>query len=103
MLIADDHGDSPQTATLIRVPSDTQGVLTAVDADYFRVDLSEAAILRTWTSGDVDTHGRFEDEDGSVLASNDDSGPDLNFDLSVRVPSGTYYVRVGGYSDTRAC
>ncbi len=97
--IADDHGDSPDAATRVGVPSDTAGILTPNDADYFRIDLSTAARLRIWTEGDVDTIGRLEDGDGSMLASDDDSAADYNFEMQVTVPSGTSYVRVAGYSD----
>ena len=96
---ADDHGDSPDAATPIGIPSDTAGILTPNDPDYFRVDLSAAAYLRIWTMGDVDTIGRLEDGDGTTLASDDDSAADYNFEMSVRVPSGTSYLRVAGHSD----
>ena len=97
----DDHGDSQSDATRIDVPSDTSGRLTAGDTDYFRISVSDSGTLEVYTSGSVDTVGQLEDSGGSRLARNDD-GSGRNFRIERDVSSGTYYIRVTGYSSSTA-
>ena len=98
----DDHGDSRNGATRVSVPSDTDGVLTAGDTDYFRIDINGSGTLEVYTSGSTDTVGRLEDAGGSRLAENDDSGSGLNFRIEREVSTGTYYVRVRGVTGSTA-
>ena len=100
--IEDDHGDTEQLATPIGSDSSTPGTITSGDVDYFRIDLREAATLQIWTSGDMDTVGELEAGDGSMIATNDDSGLYLNFEMNENVRGGTYFIRVAAYSDTEA-
>ena len=94
----DDHGDSAQQATLVAVPSSTDGVLGTDDVDYFRIDLAEAATLRVESSGNVDTYGTLAWPDGRAMLENDDGGGDQNFRIETALPAGTYVVAVRGFS-----
>ena len=98
---SDDHGDSRSDATRINVPSETDGTLTAGDTDYFRVSVNSPGTLEVYTTGSVHTVGQLEDSDGSRLARNDDSGGP-NFRIEREVSSGTYYIRVTGFSRSTA-
>ena len=98
----DDHGDNRNDATRVSVPSDTNGILTASDTDYFRVDVDEPGTLEVYTSGSTDTLGRLEGADGSRLDENDDGGSGLNFRIEREVSRGTYYIRVRGISGSTA-
>ena len=94
-----DDGDDLSTATPISSNSTTSGQITAGDKDYFRVIVSGSGTLTAHTTGSMDTFGRLENSSG-VLTSNDDGGPDSNFRLSQSVSSGTYYIRVTGFSNS---
>ena len=93
-----DHGDDRATATAIEAGSDTSGVLTAGDVDYFSIEVGNSGTLEAYTSGRTDTYGYLEDAGGETLRSNDDGGAGTNFRISEDVSTGTYYVRVRGYS-----
>ena len=98
--IEDDHGDSQQMATPIGSISNTPGFLTSGDVDYFRIDLSEPATLQIWTSGDVDTFGNLRAGDGSLIATDIDSGPGMNFEIYESVRGGTYFIQVRAITDS---
>ena len=93
-----DHGDDRATATAIEAGSDTPGVLTAGDVDYFSIEVGNSGTLEAYTSGRTDTYGYLEDAAGETLRSNDDGGAGTNFRISEDVSAGTYYVRVRGNS-----
>ena len=98
---ADDHGDTESTATVIGLPSITQGEIeVSGDADYFRFQLRSSARLTVYTTGTTDTVG---DLTGSnVMASDDDSGSVRNFRIEVPGASpGTYFVRVTAFGNGR--
>ncbi|MCD6338941.1 MAG: pre-peptidase C-terminal domain-containing protein, partial [Verrucomicrobia bacterium] len=96
---ADDHGDSPATATVVTPGSSIDGnIESAGDEDYFRIDLMQNGMLIVYTTGGTDTYGSLLDSSGDELATDDDSGEDRNFLIERRVTAGTYYVRVRHYS-----
>ena len=96
---SDDHGDDRSSATPVALGSDTRGVLTARDIDYFRVAVSDSGTLEAYTTGPVDTVGRLERADGSVVISNDDGDFEtLNFGFATDVSAGEYFIRVNGWS-----
>ena len=95
-----DDGDSPATAIPLAVGASIEGELSADDIDYFRVTVSNAGTLMASTTGSTDTYGSIEDSSGNVLSTDDDSGADYNFRVSVAVEPGTYYIRVRGYDDS---
>ena len=96
----DDHGNTRESATVIGIPSDTPGELTSGDVDFFGIDVVEAGTLQVYTSGDTDTVGRLLDSGDSPVDSDDDSGTDSNFRIEYEVSSGTYFVRVEGFSSS---
>ena len=54
----DDHGNTPDTATVVQAPSSTPGGLESDDdKDYFRFDLRQAGRLQVQTTGSTDTIG----------------------------------------------
>ena len=98
--VADDHGDTPDRASVVAVPSSTAGRLgSADDADYFRIELNRAGTLRAYTTGSTNTSGKLTSADGSVSERNDDSGEGTNFRFVEDVSAGTYFVRVTGSRD----
>ena len=98
---ADDHGDTESTATVIGLPSITQGEIeVSGDADYFRFQLRSSARLTVYTTGATDTVGDLTGP--NVRASNDDSGSVRNFRIEVLSASpGTYFVGVTGFRSER--
>jgi hypothetical protein len=102
----DDHGDIFSTATRIEMPLPRQieGELTEGDVDMFRFDLPVRASIRTYTTNTddfTDTFGELYNANGTLLASDDDSGGGLNFQIiRYGLPAGTYYIRVRGYQPT---
>ena len=97
----DDHGDTLVTATRVAMPSATTAALeTALDVDFFRIDLPALGTVRVQTSGTTDTHGRLLHAGGrysSDLSSNDDGGAGENFLLEETLGSDTYFVEVRGF------
>ncbi len=85
----DDHGDTPGTATVVGLSSDTDGVLKAGDVDYFAITVAANGYLTVTSSGSTDTAGQLEDGTGTVLAFDADSGAGSNFALTYTVSAGT--------------
>ena len=99
----DDHGNASGTASEVRVPSTTHGVLESRgDVDFFRLEVPSAGgLLTATTTGSLDTIGQLILPDGSHL-SDDDSGSYSNFRIETRVVSeGTYYVSVAAWCGWR--
>ena len=95
----DDHGDTRPDATDLVLESSVQGQIEeGDDDDYFKVQVTQAGTLTVYTTGSLDTLGELEASDGSILASDDDSGEGLNFRFENNVGPGTHYVRVGSFS-----
>ena len=86
----DDHGNDRASATRVSVPSDTAGVLTADDEDYFRFSLSRRGELEVYSSGNTDTVGYLENESRLTVAIDDDSGEGANFRIAGEILAGTY-------------
>ena len=92
---ADDHGDSPATATVVTPDSRIVGnIESAGDEDYFQIDLPIEGTLIVDTR--ADTVGSLLDNNGNELATDDNSGPNVRIERFV--PAGTYYVRVRPHS-----
>ena len=95
--LEDDHGDTAEDATPVRVPSSTTGRLeTSDDQDYFRIILDEAGSLTVRTTGSTNTSGELTRKDGTLVDDDEDSGDGSNFRIVKDVQAGTYYVRVSG-------
>ena len=101
---ADDHGDSPETATLLPISSPVTGMIGhTYDVDYFRIDLVGRTRVDISTSGPTDTRGWLFDGTGEMLASYDNTGPQgHNFRIARYLEPGVYYVRVVGARSARA-
>ena len=102
LAITDTTGTSD--AQDLAVGSSALGIVgSSGDDDYFKVTLSESAVLFAWTWGGVeDTDGELLDSGGSRLVQNDDgylqSGERAVL-LRSNLAAGTYYVKVGAWGD----
>ena len=67
------------------------------DADLFKLEMTTAAEVFIYTTGDVDTIGTLIDSDGATLGTDDDNGDNLNFLMRTNLEPGTYYIRVESY------
>lgn len=100
---ADDHGDTPETATAITSADPVEGQLAGTrDLDWFRFDAFAGVsyVVRTELDTLPDSVLRVYAPDGiSELAYNDDYGN--GFASQVRfepAETGTHYIRIDGYS-----
>jgi len=97
----EDHGDDCDTATPLECNSSVNGAISAGDKDYFRMDIG-SGILRIWTTNkapdpDTDTFGYLLGDDCDLfnpLATDDNSGSGVNFQIEKEVDAGTYYIAV---------
>ncbi len=97
--VADDHGNSFDSATLVALGSSVEGRIDAGDdRDVFKFDLSDASgptDLWVYTRGEFDTYGGLYDSSGTVIALNDDGyfrDQIRAFSIRSVVPPGVYYV-----------
>ena len=92
-----DHGDTRDTAAPISSNDNTQGALEGQgDVDYFGLVISSPETLTIETTGDTDTFGELESDDGLTIASADGGGDGGNFRIRQQVQTGIYYIRVSG-------
>ena len=101
----DDVGDTQATATRLTVPSagteydfwySPEYAITPGDVDYFRLYAPQRMWLGAQSQGSTDVKGAIYNQDGRLLATDDDSGDGLNFIVLALVGPGTYYLRVTG-------
>ncbi len=97
--VADDHGNSFDSATLVALGSSVEGRIDpGDDRDVFKFDLSDASgptDLWVYTRGEFDTYGSLYDSSGTVIALNDDGyfrDQIRAFSIRSVVPPGVYYV-----------
>lgn len=96
----DDHGDAPDTATVVAVNSTTQGDLeNGGDEDVFRIEISQAGRLAVGTTGNTDTFGTLSGPTRQI-AEDDDGGDGTNFLIVTDVQAGRHHVHVRGYTAT---
>ena len=98
--IGQDPDGTLEGATPVDLGSSTDGSLSEGDEDYFVVEMSSAGTLTAYTTSRVDTKGAILDSSGNVLDRDDDGGEGSNFRVSASVRSGTYYIRVEGFSSS---
>lgn len=81
-------------------PGDTvPGVLTPEVENYYQFQVpADGFRLAAHTLGSTDTHGTLYDRDGTPIASDDDSGESLNFQIVRALDAGTYYLEVREFS-----
>ena len=98
----DDHGEVPDaTATFATaLPAFLHGVVeSGGDRDMFRF-VTGSGTLRVYSNGPTDTFGTLLDAYGRQLATNDDTGSGLNFEIEATVSAGVNYVEVRHFSPT---
>lgn len=64
------------------------------DIRYFSIDADQSGQLLVTSDADTDLYGYLLNEDMSVLAIDNNSGPELNFQLTSPVEPGRYYLAV---------
>ena len=84
------------SATTVTLGSMTGSTLPAGGSDYFQFTLTSAQPLAIHTSGTTNTFGRLYDSNLVVLAVDNDSGTDSNFQIVRGLTPGTYFIRVSG-------
>lgn len=98
----DDHGDSAGCATQLCLGATAEngsiGSYTDPDEDFFTFFLSSSQSVTVESSGLTDVAAELYDEDGGLVASDDDNGTGANFLLVETLPAGRYFVRVLGSS-----
>ena len=95
-----DAGDTIETATALALGThDTDDIFPSDDVDYYRIEIEEPGELTVYTTGDLDTIGQLLTGEGERLATGDDEGDFLNFQIVYDAPPGTYYVTVAGYEE----
>ena len=82
------------SATTVTLGSMTGSTLPAGGSDYFQFTLTSAQPLTIYTSGTTNTFGRLYDSNLVVLAADNDSGANSNFQIDRRFTPGTYFIRV---------
>ena len=92
------NGVSPSDEPQISLGGSVVSTLSEGEIEYFRIVADQSMTLVAYTTGPTNTNGAILDGSRSVLVSDDDSGESRNFSVSTPVSSGTYYVRVRGYS-----
>ena len=101
-----DYGGTTATATELTLGSSLPGSIDpADDEDIFEIELTSAADLWVYVTGDLDTVGELLDSNGALLEENDDGtllDSPLGFSLRSEIMAGTYYVRVSSFKDRAA-
>ncbi|MDE2691235.1 MAG: hypothetical protein OXI49_12035 [Acidobacteriota bacterium] len=92
----DDHADTRVGATDVPLERSRTGHLGPGDSDFFVFRVPRSGRVQLRTTGSTDTEGALMNAAGEVLASDSDSGAEMNFRVAARVGPGTYYVRVTG-------
>jgi hypothetical protein len=96
----DDHGDSAGCATrLCAGATATNGEIgsySAPDEDFFTFYVPSAQTVTVESTGLTDVQAELYDEDGVLIAADDDSGTGVNFLLAESLAAGRYFVRVLG-------
>ncbi|MCB4784419.1 MAG: PPC domain-containing protein, partial [Sulfurovum sp.] len=99
--VADDHGDTKETATSINPNSNTTGSLEIVgDNDWFKIVVTNVGVLAVETNGSLDTDITLYNAGGTQVAFDDNSGSGNNAKIEKKVSSGTYYVKVNHHDSS---
>lgn len=87
--------DSCASAIVVGMGSNTSGEISpAGDRDFYRIEAPSDGRLTVYTNSDMNTQGKLRDADCLEIASNSNSGPGLNFQMSEQVSQGVYYIEV---------
>lgn len=104
----DDPGTTAATAQSLTLGQSVYGALeTLGDRDWYEIDLlaGQTYVFRLLGAGyDVleDTELKLRDQNGSIIARNDDTGGDFTYNSTITYTpglSGTYYLDAGAYLD----
>jgi hypothetical protein len=94
---ADDHGDTPATATTVRPGSVTAGVIEATgDVDWFRVSIPATTTYVMFTRGKTDTTGELFDGSLASIVARTGGGELDNFRIERELTPGIYFIKVTG-------
>ena len=101
--VEDDHGDTQETATLVKIPSITGGnIEDGNDRDYFHFRLDSRSMLVVRTTGSTVTYGELSGPNG-LEREGGGSAVRPNFQITVdNAPPGDYYMVVAGWRSTGA-
>lgn len=95
------HSNTMQTARYLSLATWAYGCICCPGTEIwyrFTANVSNAADYTIYTSGSLDTVGYLYNSSGTLIASNDDGGDDLNFSITKPLTYGaTYYVKVRAY------
>ena len=95
IVLNDSHGESLETATVLRLGDLVPGELNPTyDKDYFRLEVVAATDVATFSTGGVNTTGRLLDETGKELVVSRDGGSRKNFLIRRGLDPGIYHVEV---------
>ncbi len=103
VVTANEHGDSNDISTAFYLPLSKwmNGCICCPDAEIwyrFTANAINADEYTVFTRGSLDTMGYLYDSNGTLIASNDDGGENLNFIITDELTYGaTYYVKVKAY------
>ncbi|GEM_PF-286145 len=91
----DDHSNSIENATSHQLNEISSNKLEyAEDTDVFILNISDEGKLIINSTGDGDTYARLLNNEGDILALDDNSGSRNNFKISRAVKAGVYYCSV---------
>ena len=97
--LPDDHSDTIEGATIIALNTSINGIVDyAGDIDFFKLDITERAMVNIYTSGNIDTYGHLLDSNGAEISKDDQSGSGNNFRITADLDPGTYFIKVRHYS-----
>ena len=95
----DDHGNGFASATPVVLSSTTEGELeVGGDRDYFQIAVDLPTSITVETKGGTDTYCTLFNDDQESLATDDDSGTNLNCRIEATEDAGEYVIEVRGYS-----
>ena len=93
-----DQSNETDTAEELEPGTAVLGLIDpGADADLFKLEITDAAEVFIYTTGDVDTVGTLIDSDGATIGTDDDNGAHLNFFIRKNLEPGTYYIHVESY------
>lgn len=94
----DDHGNTIGSASVLQLGGSTNGRLeTSQDVDFFRINMPYAGNFTIQSSSGIDLIADLYNNNGTLLATDDDSAGNLQFRFAGQFSQGTFYVRVRGY------
>lgn len=91
--LADDHGGTLATATTMTAPN-TAGNLGTNDLDWFKLVVTVPGRHWIYSTGNTDTYVTLHNSSGNSMTYNDNSGSNYNFQISMILQVGTYYLKV---------